>query len=91
MNLLSAIERRMVDDWRNAMKWATVWIAGSASALFSAIAVGLSMSAAATQWASIIPLWAVFLLAGVIFALVVVGRLWRQPKAHEPDDNAEHA
>jgi len=48
-------------------------------------------TAAATQWASIIPLWAVFLLAGVIFALVVVGRLWRQPKAHESDDSAEHA
>ena len=59
MKITDSITSRLVDDWRNAMKLARVWIAGGASAIFSAIAVGLSMSAAAKQWASIIPMWAV--------------------------------
>lgn len=92
MKIFQAVQNRLVYDWRSASKWWSVRLAGGGAALFGAIALGLSMSAAATQWASIIPMWAVFLLAAIIFGLVVLSRVWDQPKLREPpDNNAEHA
>lgn len=80
MALRDRIEAHLVSDWREAHRWASVWIAGSAATLFGAVGAALALSSSAAQWASVLPSWAVFLIAAAIFLSVIVGRLYSQNK-----------
>ena len=91
MNLLSAIERRMVDDWRNVMKWRSAQFV-TGGAVFSAFAFALSLSSAGMQFIGVAGMRLAILICVVIFVSAFIGRVWKQkPKNLEQDDNSEHA
>lgn len=73
---------KLVDDWRHAWKWASVHIAALGMTL-SAVGSALALSSSAAQWFGVIPMWAVLIVASVIFACVIAARIiqFRHPKA----------
>ena len=76
---------RLVEDWRNAWKWASVQIAG-AGALLGALGAGLAASTSAAQLMDYVPRWAVFGGGALICGLVVAGRmLKREPKVKDDE------
>lgn len=95
MNLAEHIRARLVDDWRHAKHWASIWWTG-AGVILSAFAFALSLSAAGMQFLAVFGVHGALLICLLIFLGAFIGRLWKQrpPKtlASEPDDdNAEHA
>ncbi len=93
MKLADVIRARLVDDYREAMRWASTWyILGGA--LLSAFAFALSLSAAGMQFLAVFGVHGALLISLLIFLAAFIGRLWKQkpPKSKAPDDdNAEHA
>lgn len=93
MNLAEYIRTRLVDDYRLARHWASVWWA-LGGVLLSAFAFALSLSAAGMQFLAVFGVHGALLISLLIFLGAFIGRLWKQkPRktAAADDDNAEHA
>jgi len=76
---------KLIPNWKKAHKLASIRIAGSGFGLMS-LGAGLALSGSAAQWIGVIPNWAIFVVAAVICASTVIGRIFmRDEKQPVPD------
>lgn len=75
---------KLVADWRQAHREASVW-AGWAGVLFTSIGIAASYAASAMSFLPVLSYRAVLWIALAIFVCVLAGRLLQQGRA-KPDD-----
>lgn len=82
------LRNRLVSDWRNVMKWKSAQ-ASAVGTLFAAAAFSISLSSAGMQFLGAFGIRGALGVCLLIFVCAFIGRMWYQPRLHDPDDKGD--
>lgn len=86
--IIQWLHDRLVSDWKNVLKWKSAQASG-VGVLFAAIAFAVSLSSAGMQFMGAFGIRGALGICLLIFVCAFIGRMWYQPKLHDPDDKGD--